>query len=79
VTDIIRTYVNPEYGIEARIARLDDGRYSVTLRDIEADAVLPVARIVTDIETAAEHARLLTTPRGRSASSRATNTIVVRG
>lgn len=57
---IIHTCANHDYGIEARVARLDDGRYSVTLRDLDAGEVLPHARIYPDLERAAAYARSLT-------------------
>lgn len=42
---ILATFTNAEDGMESRVISLRDGRISVTLRDMDADEILPSARI----------------------------------
>jgi N12 class adenine-specific DNA methylase len=51
------TFLDKENGIESRVVQTRDGRFSVTLRDIDADEVLPVARIFNTREAAEAQAK----------------------
>lgn len=50
-------YTDTIHGVQARIAVRQDGRYAVTVRDLDADEVLPVAKIFPDFASADALAR----------------------
>lgn len=50
-------YTDTTNGVQARIAVRQDGRYAVTVRDLDADEVLPVAKIFPDFASADALAR----------------------
>lgn len=52
----MQTIESTDKAIEARIMQLKSGAYSVTLRDTEADQILPTARIFKDYQSAADYA-----------------------
>ena len=54
---MIATYIDAANNIEARIALRRDGRFAVTLRDLDADEVFPVAKIYSDFAKADAVAR----------------------
>ena len=65
----LAAYRNEKDGTEARIVRHDSGGYSVTLRDTDADAAMPVARIFPDMERADAYARSLVAAPGTQADA----------
>ena len=54
---MIATYTDTANNIESRIALRRDGQYAVTLRDLDADEVLPYAYIYPDLTKAHAKAR----------------------
>lgn len=56
----MHTIENTEYGIEARIVELRNGSYCVTLRDTEANEVLPTGKIFSVFEDARNYAIKIT-------------------
>ena len=54
---MITRYIDSTNNLEARVAQRLDGRYAVTLRDLDADEVLPIAQIYADFATADRVAR----------------------
>lgn len=54
---MLATYTDTANNVEIRIAQRRDGRYAVTLRDIDADEVFPVAKIYSDVAAAHAYAR----------------------
>lgn len=53
----VEKFTNSFDGVEAVLTPLADGRFSVRLRDIDADAFIPCVYQFTDIEAAREKAR----------------------
>jgi hypothetical protein len=49
---IIYRNTNIDDGIEGRVAVRLDGKFAVTLFDLDAEATFPMAYIVTDLEVA---------------------------
>lgn len=54
---MITRYIDSINNLEARVAQRLDGRFAVTLRDLDADEVLPIAQIYADFATADRVAR----------------------
>jgi hypothetical protein len=50
-------YTDNATGVQARIAVRTDGRYAVTVLDLDANEVLPVAKIFSDFASADALAR----------------------
>jgi hypothetical protein len=50
-------YTDNTTGVQARIAVRTDGRYAVTVLDLDANEVLPVAKIFSDFASADALAR----------------------
>ena len=50
-------YTDNATGVQARIAVRQDGRYAVTVLDLDANEVLPVAKIFSDFASADALAR----------------------
>lgn len=57
MANTIATYTDHANNVETRVALRRDGQYAVTLRDLDADEVLPVAKIYADVEAAHAYAR----------------------
>jgi len=57
MTKFVAKYVNPETNIESRIAQRQDGKFAVTMFDIDSEQVFPFAHIYVDLNKAHEVAK----------------------
>ena len=53
----LEVFKNPTENMQSRIVQLQDGRYSVTLQDLDSGETLPNARIFPKLESAQQYAR----------------------
>jgi hypothetical protein len=57
VTKFIATYKDAANNIESRIAIRQDGKFAVTMFDVDAEQVFPMAHIYADLNKAHEMAK----------------------
>lgn len=55
-TEILHTFTNNEDGVAAEVARVEGG-FSVVLRDLDADSVVPSARVFPREDAAVAYAK----------------------
>ncbi len=63
---IINKVMNEELGIEAVVSQIGAAKFSVALRDTDADAYVPEIRIYSDLETANAYAHKIAKAEGQN-------------
>lgn len=58
MTTILHTFTNADDGVAAEVAQISSG-FSVVIRDLDADAVAPVAKIFKAEDAAVTYAKTL--------------------
>jgi hypothetical protein len=59
MTEFLAKYVNPKFNLESRIAKRQDGKFAVTMFDIDSEQVFPFAHIYADLNKAHEVAKYI--------------------